>query len=794
MIRHWILLPILLTGQALVSADTLGPAAPALSEVRERYQGIRNAGLDPNLVIECDSLRFARENGEFQFCTGSLFFYQPLDGRPRMAYFQGDADFQLTSNLLIEQYQLKRFSGKDTVRLKFKRAWFAFTDDAFEVLSKSVKPSARTVTAKTIGEAAAFRTRLREFFPENIDARLLQDWIDPGPAGFFQIYFEASGQDYAFTVDLRDEEEISLVRYERPKRSKRAGIEIWFMGRPLLGTGAAAEVPADIFRTDLEARIDAKEKLSVTADVHFTCRIDRRRVFRINLSPYLRVETAVLDSTDTCQVIQEDKEKDGELWIICPTPLAADREYSLKLVYSGTGIIDDIGGDNYVIQARSVWFPTFYPALDDPAVFHIRYEVPKGLTVLSTGERLRVWDEGEHSYSEWTSGRESVRAGFNYGKFSRTVNRDTLCEIECCTNTKLSDDLTMIRRIIENNNELQAELMLLPQELTTEKMGRNAAIESGNAYRVYHHFFGPIPIERITVSQQPQSGFGQSWPTLIYLPFTAFFEPSVLERLGIFRAITLEGDVASHEIAHQWWGHTVFNSSYHDEWLSEGFATYSAALFYQAAKGTSAFRGYMDLLNKEIRVRSEKGRPAYELGPIWLGRRLNSLAQPSGYNLIYSKGAYVLHMLRMMLFDFQTKSDEKFIAMMTDWVNKFSGRIATTRDFKELVSLHFGRNMDWFFKQWVYGTSLPVYFWSFKVEPGVNGAQVLKLRVRQEGVPPDFRMPLPFMINFDQGYAVTVVEVSGTEPVTKEIVCAARPKSIEPNIWYSVLCEIRKGD
>jgi aminopeptidase N len=202
----------------------------------------------------------------------------------------------------------------------------------------------------------------------------------------------------------------------------------------------------------------------------------------------------------------------------------------------------------------------------------------------------------------------------------------------------------------------------------------------------------------------------------------------------------------------------------------------------------------MDLLNREIRSRSEQGRPSYELGPIWLGRRLNSLARPDGWRLIYTKGAYVLHMLRMMLFDFETKSDERFIRMMEDWVAKYSGRIAQTRDFKELVTRHFEKNMDWFFKQWVYGTSLPRYVWNYDLETRTGGTYILNLRVRQEGVPADFRMPVPFMVNFDQGYAVAVLEVSGSELVTREIVLDAKPKSIEPNIWYSVLCELKKGD
>ena len=116
---------------------------------------------------------------------------------------------------------------------------------------------------------------------------------------------------------------------------------------------------------------------------------------------------------------------------------------------------------------------------------------------------------------------------------------------------KLADALLRIRILLEQYKELQAALMMLPHELTTDRIGKNAAIESRNAYEVYCHFFGEIPIREIKVSQQPQMSFAQSWPTLIYLPFTAFWDSSIKERLGLLSgevAVMSYETIASHEI------------------------------------------------------------------------------------------------------------------------------------------------------------------------------------------------------------------------------------------------------
>ena len=45
----------------------------------------------------------------------------------------------------------------------------------------------------------------------------------------------------------------------------------------------------------------------------------------------------------------------------------------------------------------------------------------------------------------------------------------------------------------------------------------------------------------------------------------------------------------AHELAHQWWGQAVGWQNYHEQWLSEGFAQYFAALYAQRERGDDTF-------------------------------------------------------------------------------------------------------------------------------------------------------------------------------------------------------------
>ena len=76
----------------------------------------------------------------------------------------------------------------------------------------------------------------------------------------------------------------------------------------------------------------------------------------------------------------------------------------------------------------------------------------------------------------------------------------------------------------------------------------------------------------MAIPQQSQFDFGQSWPSLIFMPYISFLDGTQRQRLGLSVSSTNDyvDEVGFHEFAHQWWGHMVAPASYRDVWMSEG--------------------------------------------------------------------------------------------------------------------------------------------------------------------------------------------------------------------------------
>jgi aminopeptidase N len=158
--------------------------------------------------------------------------------------------------------------------------------------------------------------------------------------------------------------------------------------------------------------------------------------------------------------------------------------------------------------------------------------------------------------------------------------------------------------------------------------------------------------------------------------------------------------------------------------------------------------------------KNKEGFRAIDVGPLIMGYRLNN--SKAGFNiagsLIYPKGAYVLHMIRMMMWDAQTH-DQNFKALMHDFVTTYGGKAASTEDFKAMVEKHMtqdmnlegNRRMDWFFNEYVYGTALPSYQLDSSFDKDANGDVVFSFKVTQSGVDNNFRMVVPIYLEMADG-------------------------------------------
>ena len=219
--------------------------------------------------------------------------------------------------------------------------------------------------------------------------------------------------------------------------------------------------------------------------------------------------------------------------------------------------------------------------------------------------------------------------------------------------------------------------------------------------------------------------------------------------------------VTPHEVAHQWWGHTVGFNSYRDQWMSEGFADMSASLFVSLVeKNPKKFITFWNDERDLLLERNAQGFRAIDAGALTMGYRANN--SRTGYDitrrLIYPKGAYVLHMLRMMMYDKHT-GDQPFKEMMQDFVKTYMNKDATTEDFKAMVEKHMTREMDlegnhkmdWFFNEYVYGTQLPSYQMSATFEKNSDGDAVMNVKMTQSNVDEKFRMLVPIYLELANG-------------------------------------------
>jgi hypothetical protein len=206
--------------------------------------------------------------------------------------------------------------------------------------------------------------------------------------------------------------------------------------------------------------------------------------------------------------------------------------------------------------------------------------------------------------------------------------------------------------------------------MDTTGMLKHALAEGEVAVPLYTDYFGPLPYKQVAMTQQTACNFGQSWPALVWLPICSFFDSTVRHDLGLdFGDRGYWKVVAPHEVAHQWWGHMVGFNSYRDQWMSEGFADMSASLFIQLVeKNPKKFAEFWRDERELITEKNREGFRAIDVGPLTMGYRLNNSRTGNiSRDLIYPKGAYILHMIRMMLWD--TKNgDGNFKATMQDFV------------------------------------------------------------------------------------------------------------------------------
>ena len=762
-------------GVALLGLGWLAMAAvatPVEKSPRELYDALNALRIDAASTYQIEAAnRIEVRRADLLLCfeEGKIAFFKPLEGRITGAVFSGRGHVLSAPRVAVEKQQMARFLGAPILDEDFTNVSLRFTDaTADELLSQL--GNAKLVPSQDPDFGARWNSILAATNPGQ-SLRILFDSLSREPRPYFYAGVDgvATGPFDAL-VDLARSEPILLGQ---PRKSGTRGFyDVW----------ASYEIPGTSWRPSafhalqytIDTSLHADNSLDAKTEVRLRAETSGEQLLIFELSRALSVdaitgargESLTFFQNEGMNLQERSTRGNDYLYVALPAAPARGTEFTLHFHYRGN-VIENAGNGVLFIGARDSWYPHFGSAADF-ADYDLTLRWPRRLRLVATGTKTDEREDGDFRIGHWHTERPVSVAGFNLGDYASSSLSSGSRSVDVYANRQLE-------RAIDNRLEsAQVEPPRVPSFSAAEAPGSGANMmrimpitpspaealkqlsrEIDSSIRFYETFSGPFPFQKLSVSQIPGS-FGQGWPGLLYLSTYSFLPAEAQQRAGLSATgqESFTELVPFHEVAHQWWGNVVGWDSYRDQWINEAIANYLALLFADSQKRSDhSLHVWLDRYRQHLVTKYPGAdQTNSEIGALDLGNRLSSSKSPNGFeDVIYSKGSWVIHMLRQMLRQPGTKNpDARFTAFLRTLQSKYAYRALSTADFQREVEavmtpamdLEGGRSMEWFFDQWVHGTGIPRYRVEFNVHHTDQGFLV-RGKLFQEGVAHSFITPVP---------------------------------------------------
>jgi peptidase M1-like protein/carboxypeptidase family protein len=775
------------------------------------YKQLRNIGLGQTFRL--DDFTVQMDASTFHFQKGTLTLLNPVNGIVTGAIYIGEGHLNLKPITSFDAVELKRRSGTSEVDEDFSEVVFRFTGGEIKKFAPGLKDKVE-MPGEAVSAFDHWKEKVRRRHEDalgftdyllhgedmdNVDADLLAGIYNPSHPPFFNAYIHGQKhKDLRFFVRVRvgavpqldSPEEVALLNYDPDAMDDG----IWYLSHlqtEFVNHRVSSNEDRRLFATHsykIETDISKNDHLFSTATISFEPLLPGERVLKFGLLPNLRVSRVIDDQSQDIYYVQEGRKEDGSFYVILPRAPEMGKQYSITVQYEGDKVLHSAGDGSFYVRARTSWYPNLN-GFGEHALYDLTFKVPKRYKVISVGKLKGESTEQDFAVTHWITPEPVAVAGFNYGNYQKLELADEK------TGFKISG--FYLTDLPDNLSQFSILKTMAPKSMTKYAMEQTRA-----QLQVCSFFFGKIPYDEIFITEQPDFAFGQSWPNLVYLPISAYTDAT--QRWMMFGNINTKftgfvQEVTPHEVSHQWWGHAVGWASYHDQWLSEGFAEFSAGLFLQQAVAGDWRKDYIEFwsrLQKRIVEKNNFGIAPNDAGPLWMGERLDSPRTANAYqNVTYPKGAFVLQMLRSIMYS-QQDGDKPFIDMMHDFVESHRDKPASTESFKAIVEKHMSKTMDlagngrldWFFDEWVYGTQIPKYHLDYQLTPLDGGKTNLHMTITQSEVDDQFRMLVPVFVDFGKGMVpIGQLGMKGSSSRSVDVPLPMQPKKVALNAYKDML-------
>jgi len=779
----------------------LASAAVSASDLARE---IREISLDPGECYRVRDLALPKDEARIFLTDGYLIFAKPVAGARTAAVFAADVESGDGEMLVLppnrgERRSLASYTGSPNLDEHFVAAVLIFSDDTFAKLTEQIgKNSARKspeMGAMMTGQwtpvvrniAASFQTRLawdlllgepqnHGFFAISVRGKKL---------GTFDLYFDRSARE-------------QIVIGQLNTRDNLLYFDVWtsFVARSFRNRAVERELVLDDFRIEAALQPDLALRVvtRVKAKPGGTAALP---VLAFDIARPMRVSAVLVDGRPA-EVLQRESMRTellrnvgNEMFLaVPPEPLQPGKEYELEFRHEGK-VIFEAGNQVYYVGARANWFPNIGLQF---AKYDLTFRYPKDLDLVTPGELVEEREEGDTRITRRKTSTPIRFAGFNLGQYERVRLSRNGYTVEVCANRAIEPALAGKRPALPSEPPSRfpahdPEIVVLPPELPPDPLVRlqEIASEIASALEFMAARFGPPALPSLTVSPVP-GRFGQGFPGLIYLSTMSYLAPQerAIRALDAHGRLFFSDILQAHETAHQWWGNVVTSAGYHDEWLMEALADYSALLYLENRSGPHPVALALDAYKANLLLKAAGGDTVESTGPIVLGMRLENSQTPQAYHTItYGKGSWIMHMLRRRM------GDERFLAMLATLRKEYERKALSTEDFRLLAARFLppqspDPQLESFFDQWVYGTGIP----SLKLSYTTKGkAPTVRVNgtITQSDVAPDFSVYAPVEIQLGQGKTMTQWVRTAEGAVTFSVPLRQAPVKVQLDPNSSVL-------
>jgi hypothetical protein len=639
--------------------------------------------------------------------SGAAFEVQCDDGVTGLVLL-GRGEMRFSPTPETERGQLRLFAGAETLTTPFDSAFVRINPADYRQLITSAALTPMPLDTRTLKRAQdVFGREAPKSFVLDLQDLSRDVWHLLPARG--DMLTEVQTRRYGtltYTRSNAQAEDIQLFQRER-----RRTISLYASQAKLAARGRFYSDDLlrefDILDYNIDASVDP-ERQSIDARARLTIRA-RATMSSITLRLAEPLDVTAVTSVEYGRLVHLRVIGQNTVMVSLPRMLAQDSDLTLVVNYSGKlapAQLDtetmQVGQDtppspsaadqatapeaNYLLSNQSLWYPQ--NPVPDYATATMRITVPEGYGCVASGERttgassvsIRDLLTVPNGKSFMFRANQPLRyLSFVVSRFDR-VGEKTIATSE------------------EEARDPQGARLKLAVETNPRQKSKGRALlgRVEDVMRFYASLMGEAPYTSMTIAlveSEVPGGHSPGYFAMLNEPLPTSTmvwrnDPAAFDGFPEF--------FLAHELAHQWWGQAIGWKNYHEQWLSEGFAQYFAALYAQKLRGDRVFGDMIRQFRRWSMAQSDQG-------PVHLGYRLGHIKGDVRVfrALVYNKGAAVLHMLRRLV------GDEVFFRALKRFYDDRKFQKAGTDDLQRAFEAESGRDLDRFFDRWIYGAELP---------------------------------------------------------------------------------------